>query len=78
MKYDYKNTRLAFSSDEEVSRFHDQLTDIMRTVMFNSGADKTISREEDMKLTMDFFDRYSTLAETLRSLRAHLPRKTEG
>jgi len=77
MKYNSKISTLAFSSDEEVFRFHDQLTDVMRMVMTNSGADKASSPEEDMKMTQDFFDRYATLAETLRSLRVHLPRKSE-
>lgn len=69
---------LAFSSDEEVSKFHDQLTDALRMVMLQSGGDQTASKEEDMKHTQEFFDRYSVLAETLRHLRAHLPRKSEG
>jgi hypothetical protein len=75
MKYDSKNKMLAFSSDEEVSRFHDQLTDAMRMLMLKGGGDSATSREEDAKLTQEFFDRYSALAETLRRLRAHLPRQ---
>jgi hypothetical protein len=47
-------------------------------VMLKSGGDKATSQEEDMKLTREFFDRYSILAETLSSLRAHLPRKSDG
>lgn len=78
MKYNAKNQMLVFSSDEEVSRFHDQLTDALRMVMLKSGGDKATSQEEDMKLTQEFFDRYSILAETLSSLRAHLPRKSDG
>lgn len=78
MKYNSKNKMLVFSSDEEVSGFHDQLTDILRTVMLNIGNDKATSKEEDLKLTREFFDRYSALAETLSCLRAHLPRKTDG
>lgn len=78
MKYDQKNTMLAFSSSEEVSRFHDQLTDALRTVMLKTGGDEAASKEEDMKRTQEFFDRYSVLAEVLRHLRAHLPRKSEG
>ena len=69
---------LAFSSDEEVSRFHDQLTDALRMVMLQSGGDKAASKEDDLKHTQAFFDRYSVLAETLRHLRAHLPRKSDG
>jgi hypothetical protein len=78
MKYNSKNTMLAFSSDEEVSKFHDQLTDALRTVMLKIGGDGATSKEEDLKLTQEFFDRYSVLAETLSSLRAHLPRKLDG
>jgi hypothetical protein len=78
MKYNSKNTMLAFSSDEEVSKFHDQLTDALRMVMLKAGSDKTTSKEEDLKHTQEFFDRYSVLAEALRHLRAHLPRKSDG
>ena len=78
MKYNSKNIMLAFSSDEEVSRFHDQLTDALRMVMLQSGGDEAASKEEDLKHTREFFDRYSVLAETLRHLRAHLPRKSDG
>lgn len=78
MKYNSKNKMLTFSSDEEVSGFHDQLTDALRTVMLNVGGGKAASKEEDLKLTQDFFERYAALAETLSCLRAHLPRKVDG
>lgn len=78
MKYDSKNTMLAFSSGEEVSRFHDQLTDALRMVMLKAGDDEAASKEDDLKQTQAFFERYSILAETLRHLRAHLPRKPDG
>jgi hypothetical protein len=78
MKYNSKNTMLAFSSDEEVSKFHDQLTDALRMVMLKAGNEKASSQEEDLKATQEFFDRFSVLAETLRHLRAHLPRKSDG
>ena len=78
MKYNSKNTMLAFFSDEEVSRFHDQLTDALRMVMLKAGSGEVTSKEEDLKHTQEFFDRYSVLAETLRHLRAHLPRKSDG
>jgi len=78
MKYNSKNKMLAFSSDEEVSGFHDQLTDALRMLMLNIGGNNSTSNEEDMKLTREFFDRYSVLAETLSCLRAHLPRKADG
>jgi hypothetical protein len=78
MKYNSKNKMLAFSSEEEVSKFHNQLTEALRTVMLKVGDDGTTSKEEDLKLTQDFFNRYSVLAETLSALRAHLPRKTDG
>ena len=74
MKYNSKNKMLAFSSDEEVSKFHDQLTDALRMVMLKAGGDEATSQEEDLKHTQAFFDRYSVLAETLCRLRAHLPR----
>jgi hypothetical protein len=77
MKYNSKNKMLAFSSDEEVSRFHDQLTDALRMLMLKTGGDEATSQEEDLRLTKEFFDRYSVLAETLSSLRAHLPREAE-
>jgi len=74
MKYIKKSKTLAFTSDEEVLQFHDQLTDAMRTIM-TSGADKNISDDEAMKQTKEFFERYSALAETLTRLRAHIPQK---
>ena len=75
MKYNAKNQMMAFSSDEEVSRFHNQLTDAMRMLMLNVGSGETASKEQDLKLTKKFFERYSVLAEALSSLRAHLPRE---
>ncbi|MGC2456734.1 MAG: hypothetical protein WA435_01910 [Gallionellaceae bacterium] len=77
MKYNAKNKMLAFSSDEEVSKFHDQLTGALRMVMLKAGGDKATSREEDLRLTKEFFERYSALAETLRCLRAHLAREAD-
>ncbi len=78
MKYNSKNTMLAFSSDEEVSKFHDQLTDALRIVMLHSGGAEAAAKEDALKYTQAFFERYAVLAETLSSLRAHLPRKSEG
>jgi uncharacterized membrane protein YgaE (UPF0421/DUF939 family) len=78
MKYDSKNKMMAFSSDEEVSKFHDQLTDILRAAMLKIGGDEATSKEEDLKLTKEFFERYSVLAETLNRLRAHLPRSADA
>jgi hypothetical protein len=78
MKYNSKNKMLTFSSDEEVSGFHDQLTEAMRTIMLNVGGGKATSKEEDLKLTQEFFDHYAALTEALSCLRAHLPRKADG
>ena len=74
MKYIKKDKTLAFASDEEVLKFHDQLTDALRTIM-TSGTDEKISDEEAMKQTKEFFERYSALAETLTRLRAYIPQK---
>lgn len=78
MKYNAKNTMLVFSSDEEVVGFHNQLTDAMRMLMLNVGSAESASKEQDLKLTTEFFERYSALAEALSALRAHLPRKSDG
>jgi hypothetical protein len=86
MKYNSKNKIVAFSTDEEVSKFHDQLTDILREAMLKVGGDEAngkeddmkLGKEDDMKLTKEFFERYSVLAETLSSLRAHLPREADA
>lgn len=78
MKYNWKEKMLAFSSDEEVFRFHDQLTEAMRTLMLHSGGEKATSAEEDVRLTREFFERYSMLAESLRCLRAHMQRTAEN
>jgi len=78
MKYNVKDKMLVFASDEEASRFHDQLTSALRIVMLNTGGDKATSQEEDIRLTREFFDRYSVLAETLRRLRIHMMHEMEG
>ena len=73
MKYNSKTKTLEFSSDESVFKFHDQLTELLRHTMSNVGDDDT-SEEEALRLTREFFDRYSALSGALSSLRAHLPR----
>ena len=78
MKYNVNNRMLVFSSDEEASRFHDQLTSAMRMLMLKVGNDGPTSHEEDVRLTQEFFDQYSMLAKTLRCLRAHMVREMEG
>jgi hypothetical protein len=78
MKYNVKDKMLVFASDEEASRFHDQLTSALRNLMLKAGNDGPTSHEEDVKLTQEFFDRYSVLAETLRRLRVHMVRGMEG
>jgi len=78
MKYNRKSRMMEFSSDEEVSKFHDQLTGIMRAAMLKVGSDGATSREDDLKLTKEFFERYSILAETLNRLRAHLSREVDA
>ena len=64
---------LEFSSDESVFEFHDQLTQIMRSAMNNVGNDQT-SDEEAIGLTREFFQKYSSLSDALKCLRAHMPR----
>ncbi|MGC2167315.1 MAG: hypothetical protein WA632_15025 [Gallionella sp.] len=78
MKYNVKSKMLMFSSDEEVSRFHDQLTSALRNLMLNVGNDGHTSHEEDVRLTNEFFDKYSVLAETLQRLRSHMVREMEA
>jgi len=73
MKYNPKTKMLEFSSDEGVSKFHDQLTQIMRFAMSNVG-DENTGEQELANLTREFFERYSVLSEALSSLRAHMPR----
>jgi len=73
MKYIKKNKTLEFKSDEEVTQFHDQLTEIMRAAMMKVGSVED-SEAEALKLTEEFFKRYSVLTDTLCRLRAHLPR----
>jgi hypothetical protein len=78
MKYNVKDRLLMFSSDEEALQFHDQLTSALRTLMLNVGGNGPTTHEEDTKLTQDFFEQYSVLAETLRRLRAHMVSEIEG
>lgn len=72
MKYSKKSKTLTFKSDEEVLRFHDQLTEALREIMSGIGNSET-SAEEGLRLSQEFFERYSALAETLSRLRAYLP-----
>ena len=73
MKYNSKTKMLEFSSDENVFKFHDQLTELMRFAMSRVGDDKT-SEDEAIGLTREFFEQYSVLSDALRCMRAHLPR----
>jgi len=73
MKYDSASKTLEFSSDAEVVKFHNQLTEVMRAAISAVGDIKT-NEVEAAKLTMEFFERYSALTDTLSRLRAHLPR----
>lgn len=73
MKYIKKSKALEFESDAEVSLFHDQLTEIMRAAMMKVGSVED-SEEEALRLTEEFFKRYSVITDTLCRLRAHLPR----
>ena len=73
MKYNSKTKMLEFSSDENVFKFHDQLTELLRFAMSRVGDDET-SEEEALGLTREFFEQYTALSDTLRCLRAHLPR----
>lgn len=68
---------LEFSSDESVFEFHDQLTEIMRFAMSNVGDDE-VNEVEVIGLTREFFEQYSSLSDTLRCLRAHIPRREIG
>jgi hypothetical protein len=77
MKYNVKGKMLVFSSDEEVTLFHDQLTGALRELMLKVGSDTPASHEEDVRLTNEFFEHYSLLAETLRRLRSHMAREME-
>ena len=73
MKFNTQTKMLEFSNDENVSQFHDQLTEIMRLAMSQVGDDNT-SEQEAAILTKDFFEQYSALSAALSSMRAHLPR----
>ena len=73
MKYNSKTKMLEFLSDQSVSKFHNQLTEIMRFAMSGVG-DDGVSEDELVKLTREFFEPYSALSDALRCLRAHMPR----
>jgi hypothetical protein len=77
MKYDSKNKTLEFSTEENIFKFHDQLTEILRFAMSRVGAEEA-SEDKALVLTIEFFERYSALSEVLRCLRAHLPRGESG
>jgi hypothetical protein len=48
----------------------------MRAAMSGVGNMET-SEIEALRLTQEFFERYSVLTDTLNRLRAHLPRKVD-
>lgn len=73
MRYDPETKTLEFSSDDDVFQFHEQLTGIMRAAMSGVGSAET-SDEEASRLTLEFFQRYSVLADALNCLREHLSR----
>ena len=73
MKYNAKTKMLEFSADENVFKFHDQLTELLRFAMSSVGNSET-SEAEVLGLTREFFERYSALSDVLSCLRAHLPR----
>jgi len=73
MKFDSANKMLVFISDAEVLKFHDQLTEVLRAAMSAVGDTET-NDNVALKLTTEFFERYSTLTDTLSRLRVHLPR----
>lgn len=74
MKYNPASKTLEFASDEAVTAFHDQLTELMRSAMGGVG-DAQTGDAEAARLTQAFFEQYSALADALRRLRAHLPRR---
>lgn len=73
MKFNPKSKMLEFISNEEISAFHDQLTGLMRAAMSQIGNAET-TEAEGSRLTMEFFEQYSVLTDTLNRLRAHIPR----
>lgn len=76
MKYLPKSKTLEFLSDAEVLSFHDQLTELMRIAMSTVG-DANTNEAEASKLTMNFFEQFAILTDTLCRLRAHMHRKAE-
>jgi hypothetical protein len=72
MKYDDEARALRFGSDDELRRFHDDLTELLR------AATVSATREGDVDAATararDVMRRYATVLRALNAMRASLPR----
>ena len=72
MKYDDETRSLRLSSDEEISRFHDDLTELLRTATVS--VTKDVDVEAATERARDLMKRHSTVLRCLNALRRSLPR----
>lgn len=72
MKYDEETRSLRFSSDEELSRFHEDLTELLRTATV--AVTKNVDVDDATDRARDLMKRHSTVLRCLNALRRSLPR----
>jgi len=72
--YDSQKLTIQFTSEEEVARFHAQMTKLLRIGMSEVNQ-KYNEMQEGIAQTNAFFQEYTTVIDVLNSLRDYLPRK---
>jgi hypothetical protein len=76
MKYDDENRALRFASDDEVGRFHDDLTELLRTATISVTRDVDV--EVATERAKELMRRHATVLRCLNALRRSLPREASS
>jgi hypothetical protein len=72
MKYDDEQRALRFGSAEELRRFHDDITELLRAATV--AATRDVDVEVATGRARDVMRRYATVLRALNAMRATLPR----
>ncbi len=76
MKYDPTERSLQFATDDEVERFHKELTLLLREVV--TEASRHGDRDQGKAAAKSVFKDVPTVLRALNAFRAHLERVAEG
>jgi hypothetical protein len=76
MKYDDESRTLRFVSDDELRRFHDDLTDLLRTATVN--ATKNVEVDVATQRAQAVMKGHATVLRALNAIRRALPREVPG